>query len=143
MGHAEKLEFRFPFFIRVHDWRGHVGDTAQHPRRARAGSAEGAARGPHTSQRRKLIEPTRSVPMAALGNLLVLELNGGMAGALAGMLLCDQGARVVKVEPPQGARERTHPGHRVWNRGKQSLVVTPEDTAELNEFLARADVLIK
>ena len=60
--------------------------------------------------------------IAALDKLLILEFDCGMAGALAGMLLRDQGARIVKVEPPQGAPERERAGHRVWNRGKQSLV---------------------
>ncbi len=88
--------------------------------------------------------------MGALENILVVELDCGMAGALAGMLLCDNGARVVKVESRAGVRERRdqarHPGHRVWNRGKESLVVDvlqPDGGVNvLKHWLARADVLI-
>src|SRR6058998_1861120 len=53
--------------------------------------------------------------------LQVLELGAGSIGAsLAGMLFADHGARVVKVEPPDGDRLRSqHPaGFLAWNRGK-------------------------
>ena len=75
----------------------------------------------------------------------MLEVDCGMSGSVAGMLLCDNGARVVKVEPSQGAPERQHPGHRVWNRGKESWVLDlqhPAQVAQLNQVLRRADVLI-
>ena len=39
---------------------------------------------------------------SALDDLVVLELSGGVAGALAGKLLADLGARVVMVEPSTG-----------------------------------------
>src|ERR1700736_2269972 len=55
----------------------------------------------------------------------VLELGtGSIAASLAGMVLADNGARVVKVEPPTGDRLRAESpsGFLVWNRGKESLV---------------------
>ena len=70
--------------------------------------------------------------------LQVIEMGAGSIGAsLAGMLLADNGARVLKVEPPEGDRLRSrHPaGFLVWNRGKESLVVdlrTDEGRHELS-----------
>jgi len=61
------------------------------------------------------------------------------------MLLADNGARVIKVEPPGGTPERSEPGHRVWDRGKESIVLDPRDAADrpkLERLLARADVLL-
>ena len=38
----------------------------------------------------------------ALNGIRVLDLSSGVAGPMAGMLLADYGADVVKVEPPSG-----------------------------------------
>lgn len=81
--------------------------------------------------------------------LNVVELGAGsIAGSLAGMLLADYGARVVKVEPPEGDRLRSqHPsGFLVWNRGKDSVVAdlrTKEGQGEVRGLVDRADVLIE
>src|ERR1051325_9480747 len=56
---------------------------------------------------------------------VVIEMGAGsVPAALAGMLLADNGARVLKIEPPDGDRLRhQHPtGFLVWNRGKESGV---------------------
>src|SRR5262245_27430863 len=63
------------------------------------------------------------------------------------MLLADNGARVVKVEPPAGDRlRRTLPaGFLVWNRGKESLVAdleTPRGRDEVKALTGAADVVI-
>ena len=42
----------------------------------------------------------------ALDGMVVVELGDGVAGAYAGRLLADFGARVVLVEPPSGSRLR-------------------------------------
>lgn len=76
-----------------------------------------------------------------LAGIRVIELQAGVAVATAGMLLRDAGATVVKVEPPQGDASRREPGHRVWNRGKQSVVL-PDGDPRLGEVLAAADVVI-
>ena len=63
--------------------------------------------------------------------LTVVELGSGSpAGAIAGMVLADAGARVIKVEAPGGdtLRVRNPSGFLVWNRGKES-VVADLDTA--------------
>lgn len=86
-----------------------------------------------------------STAVEALKDLFVLEMDCGIAGALAGMFLCDNGARVMKVEPPQGVQERQHSGHRVWNRRNESWMLDsqqPEHMAQWKQVLGRADVLI-
>lgn len=92
------------------------------------------------------IEERRADPVEpALGGLFVLELGGAHAAVLAGMLLADNGARVVKVESAAGNPERARPGHHVWNRGKQSVlldVALPSACAVFERLLARADVAI-
>jgi CoA:oxalate CoA-transferase len=41
--------------------------------------------------------------------LVVLDFSWGMAGGLATAVLADFGAEVVKIEPPNGDRFRSHP----------------------------------
>jgi crotonobetainyl-CoA:carnitine CoA-transferase CaiB-like acyl-CoA transferase len=81
--------------------------------------------------------------------LQVIEMGAGSIGAsFAGMVLADNGARVIKVEPPEGDRLRHgHPtGFLVWNRGKESLVAdlrTDDGRAHVRDLAANADVLIE
>lgn len=81
--------------------------------------------------------------------LVVVEMGAGsVAGSLAGMLLADNGARVLKVEPPEGDRLRTaHPsGFVVWNRGKESVVAdlrTDDGRARVAALAASADVVLE
>jgi crotonobetainyl-CoA:carnitine CoA-transferase CaiB-like acyl-CoA transferase len=81
--------------------------------------------------------------------LNVVELgSGSIAASMAGMVLADAGARVLKVEPPDGDRLRAaNPsGFLVWNRGKESLVAdlrTPEGQERLRTLAASADVVIE
>jgi len=80
--------------------------------------------------------------------LTVIELGSGSpAGSIAGMVLADAGARVIKIEPPTGdaLRERMPSGFLVWNRGKESFVAdltTPEGRQAVQDLAAGADVLI-
>src|SRR3954454_11568424 len=65
---------------------------------------------------------------------------------MAGMLLADQGADVVKIEPPGGDPFRGLSGYRVWNRGKRSAVLDLRDGRDHESFLAlaaAADVVIE
>jgi crotonobetainyl-CoA:carnitine CoA-transferase CaiB-like acyl-CoA transferase len=81
--------------------------------------------------------------------LNVLEMGAGsIAASMAGMVLADAGARVLKIEPPEGDVLRTHleSGFLVWNRGKESLVAdvrTAEGQAQLRDLAAAADVVIE
>lgn len=77
--------------------------------------------------------------------LKVLDFTQGML-ALAGMILADNGAEVIKVEPPGGDRARGEPGFLMWNRGKQSAVLdlTGPDDRDVARRLARdVDVVIE
>ena len=65
----------------------------------------------------------------------VLEIgSGSTATSVAGMMLAENGARVLKVEPPDGVdlRHTCPSGFLVWNRGKESLL------ADLDRALMRA-----
>src|SRR5215212_6738666 len=53
----------------------------------------------------------------------VLQIGAGEATAIAGMVLAENGADVVVVEPPEGSSDRNRPGHVVWNRAKKSVVI--------------------
>jgi len=84
-----------------------------------------------------------------LEGLTVLEFGAGSHPAsLAGVLLADNGARVVKVEPPEGDRLRSMSpsAFLVFNRGKESVVAdlrTSEGRAKACALAASADVLIE
>ena len=56
---------------------------------------------------------------SALDGIIVLDLTRGVAGAIATMFLCDNGARVIRIEAPGGQRTP----HMVWDRGKESVVL--------------------
>lgn len=81
--------------------------------------------------------------------LQVIEMGAGcIAASLAGVLLADNGARVVKIEPPGGdSLRRGHPaGFLVWNRGKESNVAdlgTEDGRADVRRLLDAADVVIE
>jgi crotonobetainyl-CoA:carnitine CoA-transferase CaiB-like acyl-CoA transferase len=82
----------------------------------------------------------------ALEGLRVLELSTTAGGAMAGMVLADNGAEVIKVEPPAGDPTRADPGFLVWNRGKRSVVIdlaTPEGRHRVLELVATADAVIE
>jgi len=90
----------------------------------------------------------------ALRGLLVLTLEQAVAAPYASSRLADAGARVIKIERPEGdfargydTAARGQSSYFVWlNRGKQSLVAdikNPDDAALLHRILARADVFIQ
>ncbi|MCH7802349.1 MAG: CoA transferase [Chloroflexi bacterium] len=82
----------------------------------------------------------------ALEPYRILEFGGQVAGAVLGMLLADQGAEVVKIEPPDGDPLRGHPVFSVWNRGKKSVVLDlaqERDASVLSAMIRSSDVLIE
>ena len=92
-----------------------------------------------------------SLPLAGL---LVLSFEQAVAAPYCSSRLADAGARVIKVERPEGDFARQYDravgelsSYFVWlNRGKQSLVAdikAPADAALLQRILARADVFIQ
>ena len=83
--------------------------------------------------------------MGALDAIRVIDFGHYVAGPLAGMLLADQGAEVIKVDPPGGPVFDT-PANATWNRGKKSICLdlrSPADAAIARDLVADADVLIE
>jgi crotonobetainyl-CoA:carnitine CoA-transferase CaiB-like acyl-CoA transferase len=100
----------------------------------------------------------------ALDGITVVDLTEGIAGALATMLLCDNGARVIRLEYQGSERKRQTPEYAVWDRGKESVffdlaaalqqaqadpdanVDRPADQTDLGQFhrlVAGCDVVIE
>ena len=53
--------------------------------------------------------PARRAAPGVLGDITALELSQGIPGAYCGKLLAGLGARVIKVEPPEGEAGRFLP----------------------------------
>jgi crotonobetainyl-CoA:carnitine CoA-transferase CaiB-like acyl-CoA transferase len=80
----------------------------------------------------------------ALGGLRVLELTTGLAGSVAGMLLADFGADVVKVYD-EGEVPNITPARRVWDRNKVGATIERskvDSVAALEEMVRRADAVL-
>ena len=99
--------------------------------------------------------PEASAP-ALLAGITVLDISEYIAGPYCGSLLADMGARVIKVEPPDGAeerrlgsRERYRGNTRMalaYNRGKEGLAVDlrkPEGRAVVHKLAAQVDIVIQ
>jgi crotonobetainyl-CoA:carnitine CoA-transferase CaiB-like acyl-CoA transferase len=89
-----------------------------------------------------------------LEGLLVVSLEQAVAAPYCSSRLADAGARVIKIERPEGDFARGYDAavnglasYFVWlNRGKESLVVdikNPEDAALLHRIIEGADVFIQ
>lgn len=90
-----------------------------------------------------------------LDDIMVVSLEQAIAAPYCTRLLADQGARVIKVERPDGGdfaraydtRARGLSSHFVWtNRSKESLALDLKDdraAAALRRIIARADVLVQ
>ncbi|HVZ07980.1 CaiB/BaiF CoA transferase family protein [Rhodopila sp.] len=98
-------------------------------------------------------EKTRTGP---LHGIRVLEIGQALAGPLAGVIMADMGAEVIKVEKPDGGDDA-----RLWgppfvggdsvmfhntNRGKKSVTLDIKDSADvakLKKLAAESDILIQ
>ncbi len=81
----------------------------------------------------------------ALDGFRVIDFGQYIAGPLVGMLMADQGADVIKVDPPGGPRWKT-PANATWNRGKRSIVLDlkePGDLTSAKELIQSADVVVE
>jgi len=94
---------------------------------------------------------TGSKPLAGL---LVVSMEQAVAAPYCASRLADAGARVIKIERPEGdfaraydATARGQSSYFVWlNRGKESVcldIKAPADKALLEQLVARADVFIQ
>ncbi|WP_427770602.1 CaiB/BaiF CoA transferase family protein [Comamonas thiooxydans] len=107
----------------------------------------------------KFLENIKSQEPAAgslkpLEGLLVVTLEQALAAPLATCRLAEMGARVIKIERPEGDFARGYDraangeaSYFVWtNRGKESVVLDfkqPDDRAVLDALLANADVFVQ
>jgi crotonobetainyl-CoA:carnitine CoA-transferase CaiB-like acyl-CoA transferase len=89
-----------------------------------------------------------------LAGTIVLDFTTLLPGPLATLMLAESGAEVIKVEPPEGEAMRGYPPFigresatfALLNRGKRSLMVdlkSPEGRRQIDDLLARADVLVE
>lgn len=95
----------------------------------------------------------RTAPAGPLAGIRVLDLSAYIAGPYGCTLLADQGADVIKVEPPDGDNLRQYPStlaseSRAFlgvNRSKRGIVLDlkrPADHAVLLRLVREADVLV-
>ena len=93
-------------------------------------------------------------PNSDLDGLLVISLEQAVAAPYAASRLADAGARVIKVERPEGdfargydADAKGHSSYFVWlNRGKESVALDlkqPDDLQIFKQMLSKADVFIQ
>ncbi len=95
------------------------------------------------------LRPERSGPFS---DLLIVDLTHVLNGPYATMMFADQGARVIKVEPPEGDDARAFAPlgdtngtyFKSINRGKESIVLNlknDDDRALLLAMVDQADIL--
>lgn len=83
--------------------------------------------------------------MGALDNIRVVDFGHYVAGPVTGMLLADQGAEVIKIDPPDGPKYKTE-ANATWNRGKRSITLDLKRSEELTiarALIDRADIVIE
>lgn len=92
--------------------------------------------------------------MGKLSGITVVDLTQFLPGPVMTVMMADQGANVIKVEPPSGDPARQMApfagGHSVWfancNRGKTSVALdlkSEDGKAQLRELIATADVFVE
>lgn len=97
--------------------------------------------------------PQRQGPRGPLSGIRVIDMSAYIAGPYGCSLLADQGAEIIKIEPPIGDNLRKYPSSletesRAFlgvNRSKLSAVLdikNPEDLATLLALIKDADVLV-
>jgi crotonobetainyl-CoA:carnitine CoA-transferase CaiB-like acyl-CoA transferase len=82
---------------------------------------------------------------SSLRSIRVVDFGQYIAGPLAAMLLADQGAEVIRIDPPGGPAWDT-PANQVWNRGKRRITLDlkrPADLESARRLIESADVLIE
>ena len=83
--------------------------------------------------------------MKPLDDVTLVEFASNLGAAYAVMLLAEQGAHAVRIEPPAGDQLRGTPHFHVLNRSKQVLRLDPgtaAGSAAMRELVARADVVV-
>src|SRR5262245_18028255 len=81
----------------------------------------------------------------ALDGIRVIDFGQYIAGPLAAVMLADQGADVIHVDPPGGPRW-TSPADAFYQRGKRRISLdlkTSQDRTTAQQLIASADVVIE
>ncbi len=81
----------------------------------------------------------------ALDGTRVIDFGQYIAGPLTAMLLADQGADVIRVDPPGGPRHDTA-ANATWNRNKRSIVLDlkrDDDGEVARRLIGTADVVVE
>lgn len=92
--------------------------------------------------------------MGKLSGITVLDLTLFLPGPMMTLMMADQGANVIKIEPPAGDPSRAmapiEAGQSVWfrnlNRGKRSFALdlkSEAGAARLRELIGEADVFVE
>ena len=69
--------------------------------------------------------------MSALKDLLVIDASAGKPGAVAAMLLADNGARGVRLDNSRKFSD-PDPVYAIYDRGKEFVDISIEDTERFN-----------
>jgi crotonobetainyl-CoA:carnitine CoA-transferase CaiB-like acyl-CoA transferase len=83
--------------------------------------------------------------MGALEGIRVIDFGDYIAGPLAAVMLADQGADVIHVDPPDGPRWK-HPSGAFFNRGKRRISLdlkTEGDRLIAHRLIETADVVVE
>jgi crotonobetainyl-CoA:carnitine CoA-transferase CaiB-like acyl-CoA transferase len=81
----------------------------------------------------------------SLEGVNVIEFSSHLGAAYAAMLMAEQGARAVRIEPPGGASDRGTPHFHVLNRSKRAAFVDFDSAAgrdAVYELIKHADIVI-
>lgn len=84
--------------------------------------------------------------MGPLEGIVVIDATWGMPGSVAGLLLADNGATVIKVERAAQTDEAQSLRRLAWERGKKSVeldVRQPGDRDQLLGLLSTADIFLE
>src|SRR6266511_5622341 len=82
---------------------------------------------------------------SVLDGVRVIDFGQYIAGPLTGMLLADQGADVIRVDPPGGPLW-DRPANATLNRNKRSVTLNlkqPDELAIATRLIESADVMIE
>lgn len=80
-----------------------------------------------------------------LKGLRVLDFGHYLAGPAVGMMLADQGAEVIRIDPPGGPRWKSH-ANAMLGRGKKSILLdlkSERDRKTAQALAARSDLLVE
>src|SRR4051812_35287666 len=101
-------------------------------------------------------EVWRNAMNGPLEGIKVIEIGQAVAGPMAGMILGDMGAEVIKIEKPDGGDDARAWGppfidgdsmlFHAMNRNKKSVTLdikNPDDVSKLKQLVAGADILIQ